>query len=203
MARPKSTKPTKSKKISARLTEADYMKIKAVYGSIQAFLDLMVKALPILILVSCNPPLESNNPESPSETFDTIGSMKSGFTNLNINTALGADIVYKCNSMRCYLTGDLYSLYNNTTIKSTIVNNAIMEIQGAKAYGEICLSNGQCYDGIFKIGQELVIETETKCLGTINQYNQSEFNAFLNFRYLTTGSFNFIGNSIGQCSAFN
>jgi len=47
--RPESEKPTKDKKISARLTEEDYMKIKSVYGSLQKFLDLMVKAVPIIV----------------------------------------------------------------------------------------------------------------------------------------------------------
>ena len=45
MARPKSTKPTKNQLKAIRLTEEDLMKIKKIYGSLQKFIDLMVKTL--------------------------------------------------------------------------------------------------------------------------------------------------------------
>lgn len=53
MARPKSTKPTKNQLKAIRLTEEDLMKIKKLYGSLQKFIDVMVKMLPLIILISC------------------------------------------------------------------------------------------------------------------------------------------------------
>lgn len=219
MVRPKSTKPIKSKKISARLTEADYMKIKAVYGSIQAFLDLMVKTLPILVLVSCKGvevPADSAKastakeetviPTEPEEVYEIDTNI---YSTINYYTATPQRLAYslsvKCTDTKCYVSGMLYEFIRTRGLNTDGIKDvAVLDRHGEFSYGEICMINGGCYSATLKGTSHLAIENTTKCMSASTN---ASFNVFEAFRIASThtGSrFNFnYGSEVGQCSAFN
>lgn len=116
MARPKSKEPTKDRKISLRVTEANYMKIKSVYGSIQRFFDLMLKVLPVLILVSCGQGGDTVNTGSQNEE----GSIVANYRQIN----------YSCDGLICIISDNDY--------KYTMVFTGTVYYEGNYCIDNIC-----------------------------------------------------------------
>ena len=189
MGRPKSTKPTKSKKISVRLTEADYMKIKSIYGSIQAFLDLIVKTLPLVLLFSCNSPSAPVSSEAISAAAPTAktGTLYAVVGWFQRSVSLGYVINYSCTEDECKITGELRTYLNNTYYNGTgfitefyIVESSLRRADGDIYQGQICNSSATCFDLRLNVATNYAaVSNGTHCMERSHVSNKTDYDAFI------------------------
>jgi hypothetical protein len=143
MARPKSTKPIKEKIQSVRLTKEDYVKIKKLYGSIQKYLDIMIKTLPIVILIACKqaevaPREEALDVNSTNKTAAPIIRERIYAISRSQNE-LGFDIDADCNESRCVIEGKIYNYtaYKKVDLFNFVESHSVFNVRGTVNYDQV------------------------------------------------------------------
>jgi hypothetical protein len=192
MARPKSKDPIKSRKISLRLTEEDYMKIKSVYGSLQKFLDLMVKAVPIIALMSCNAPQTASEVARVTDTaqgksYTSQGAIYAVAGWFQRSTDLAYKLSYQCDDYECLIDADLGSYLDNTQYNGTgylsdyhVAQQTINKADGNFYQGQICNGQNLCMDiRINFITKYIAVSDGTNCMHSSKISTSEEYNSFV------------------------
>lgn len=190
MARPKSTKPIKDKILSVRLTKEDYVKIKTTYGSIQAFLDLMIKTLPIVLLMACNG-VPSTSQEAPVD--QSIAKIyKTDYASIEFisrGAALSYKLTHHCDDYQCEIHGDLGTYLNNVQYNGTgyladfhFVKTIIRRADGNFYQGQICDRDGRlCYELRFNpTSKYAAVSNGAVCMISYKYIYKEEYDLFIN-----------------------
>jgi len=196
MARPKSTKPIKDKILSVRLTKEDYVKIKKAYGSIQKYLDIMIKTLPIIILISCKAPeapievaktsIPVENIVEPEEAFEIETSMYSKMVyGTSSPTYFAYSLDVKCTDTKCYIEGVAHEgqSWQRTVYSFHFYSNTErieLERNGNVAMGRRCSEGYGCYDLILKINESFSMDNGVDCYKANANTSKSQFEQSLN-----------------------
>jgi hypothetical protein len=204
MARPKSLKPTKNQLKAVRLTKDDLVKIKTLYGSLQKWIDLMIKVLPVLLFISCGGGAGGGAASSSAGTTsgsNTTGNIYAKAVSIQKEYSLGYDLSYSCSGNTCSFSGEFHHYrYNNNDITKTQITTAELTQSGSDYVGIIYLSSGQQFNASIRIGQNFIkIDNGTYCTRSQSATTQSGYDAFLSGVTVNDGSLQFNALTIGQC----
>lgn len=202
MARPKSLKPTKNQLKAIRLTEEDLMKIKKLYGSLQKFIDAMVKMLPLIILISCGGGAGSSaSQNSEVGLAATNGELYAKADDVRKPYSLGYDLSYSCSGDTCSFTGELHH-WNiaNTFVTKAQINSGSLTKSGSVYIGIFYMTNGQQFNASVNIGQNFIkIDNGVNCTRTQISTTQNGYDAYLGGVANTNGMIAFNSLTVGQC----
>lgn len=202
MARPKSLKPTKNQLKAIRLTEEDLMKIKKLYGSLQKFIDVMVKMLPLIILISCGGGTGSTvSQNSEAGLAATTGELYAKADDVRKPYSLGYDLSYSCSGDSCSFTGELHH-WNiaSTFVTKAQINSGNLTKSGSVYTGIFYMASGQSFNVSVNIGQNFIkIDNGVNCTRTQITTTQSGYDAYLGGVANTSGTIAFNALTVGQC----
>lgn len=206
MARPKSVNP-KSKIISVRLTEDQYMKIMKRYGSVQKLVNHILALIGLVLLVSCNGGGASSTPTAPVEVpaptttetptvAPTVSTSSTGFVaNIAPEHApheSGYALSYSCTDSGndCQISSGKFYFYYLEVYTSghrahqyfQITTSDLRKV-GANIYqGNMCNSYGNCTELRLNLAEKKAAITDgTNCMKKENYSNGttiSEVEAF-------------------------
>lgn len=200
MARPKSLKPTKNQLKAVRLTEEQLMKIKAIYGSLQKFIDLMVKTLPIILLLSCGG-AKSGSQNSEQGLGATTGDLYAKSVNIQKPYSLGYDLSYSCSGSTCSFTGELHHWnISGTFVTKGQINLGSLTKSGSNYVGIFHMANGRQFNVSVNIDQNFIkIDNGVNCTRTQASTTQNGYDAYLGSVANANGTIAFNALTIGQC----
>ena len=196
-------KDPKSYVNTIRLNEADMKKIKKAYGTFKKMVEVAIKAIPIVLLItSCGGGTGSPASQNSEQGLGaTTGEIYAKAQDIRKPYSLGHDLSYSCSGDTCSFTGELHH-WNiaSTFVTKAQINTGNLTKSGSVYVGIFYLVNGQSFNVSVNIGQNFIkVDNGVNCTRTQASTTQSGYDTYLGGVANVDGTIAFNALTVGQC----